>query len=248
MTTLEFKNEFDISYNGLASNAAPPLDDYEISVLLTQAQEQIVKNYYTYKGNKYQEGVEQTEKRRRDLAQLVTNGISTSLSPFTAEALSGANSIFAVIEDDTMFILEEQVKVQSKDLCLNNTFIKVVPVTHDQYLIQKDNPFKRPNDKLTWRLDFHKIATGKVVELVYGANYLPNEYHYRYLKFPEPIIVSDITLIDPLLSIDGQTAEQTCQLDTEIHREILQRAVELALEGQGSPRLQSAIGMGQRSE
>ena len=48
MTTTEFSNEFDILYESIASNGAPPLDDYEKSVLLTQAQEILVKDSYSY--------------------------------------------------------------------------------------------------------------------------------------------------------------------------------------------------------
>lgn len=35
MTLEEFSNEFDILYNNITSNQAPPLDEYEKSVLLT---------------------------------------------------------------------------------------------------------------------------------------------------------------------------------------------------------------------
>ena len=63
----EWKNEFDILYNSINSDIAPSLDDYEISVLLTNAQEQIVKQLYsgTY------EGFESTESARRMLDTLV---------------------------------------------------------------------------------------------------------------------------------------------------------------------------------
>ena len=37
MTIQEFSSEFDVQYNNIASNAAPGLDEYEKSVLLTRA-------------------------------------------------------------------------------------------------------------------------------------------------------------------------------------------------------------------
>ena len=56
MTANEFSQEFDILYNNIASNQAPGLTEYEKSVFLTKAQDEIIKNYFTGKpnGNKYQ--------------------------------------------------------------------------------------------------------------------------------------------------------------------------------------------------
>ena len=56
MTCEEFSNEFDILYNNVMSNQAPGLDEYEKSVFLTRAQDDIVKRYFTPKGNKDFEG------------------------------------------------------------------------------------------------------------------------------------------------------------------------------------------------
>ena len=63
----EWRNEFDILYNSINSEVAPALDDYELSVLLTTAQEQVVRSIYsgTY------EGFESTEEARRALDVLV---------------------------------------------------------------------------------------------------------------------------------------------------------------------------------
>ena len=66
MTTKEFSNQFDIYYNGIATNSAPPIDLYEKSVYLTDAQLEIVNNYFNPMGNKYQRGFEQSSKRRND--------------------------------------------------------------------------------------------------------------------------------------------------------------------------------------
>ena len=52
MTTQEFSNEFDVLYNNIMSNQAPGLDEYEKSVFLTKAQNEILKNYFNPKGNK----------------------------------------------------------------------------------------------------------------------------------------------------------------------------------------------------
>src|SRR6187402_1923649 len=78
MTNQELKNEFLIHYNAIATNSAPGLDDYEISVFLTKAQLELVKNYYNPLGNKYRDGFENSEKRRNDLKELLVAYASTT--------------------------------------------------------------------------------------------------------------------------------------------------------------------------
>lgn len=70
MTCEEFSNEFDILYNNVMSNQAPGLDEYEKSVFLTRAQDDIVKRYFTPKGNKDLEGFDTSIKRNIDFSSL----------------------------------------------------------------------------------------------------------------------------------------------------------------------------------
>ena len=70
MTLPEFNTNFDLLYNNIASNQAPGLDEYEKSVFLTNAQLELVKNYFNPKGNKYQEGFDQSPKRQLDFSTI----------------------------------------------------------------------------------------------------------------------------------------------------------------------------------
>ncbi len=103
MTNLEFKNEFNLAYNAIASMSSPGIDDYELSVYLTRAQLEIVKNYYDPLSNRKQKGFEATEKRRRDLNQLVkdykTSTVINNSSNINAE------SKFYVIPSDLFLIV-----------------------------------------------------------------------------------------------------------------------------------------------
>ena len=47
MTIKEFSDEFDILYNNINSNQAPGLNDYEKSIFLTKAQEELILSYYS---------------------------------------------------------------------------------------------------------------------------------------------------------------------------------------------------------
>ena len=80
MTTQEFSNEFEVQYNNIMSNAAPGLDEYEKSVLLTKAQNEIVKNYYNPPGNKYKQGIGSTPKREIDFSNLTKSVVLHQLT------------------------------------------------------------------------------------------------------------------------------------------------------------------------
>ena len=71
MTLKEFSDQFDILYNSISSNQAPGLDEYEKSIFLTKAQEEIVKAYFYPITNKLQAGFDGNEKRQIDFSMLV---------------------------------------------------------------------------------------------------------------------------------------------------------------------------------
>lgn len=70
MTASEFESEFDILYNNICSNQAPELDSYEKSVLLTKAQDDILKSYFDPRLNKPQEGYDSSERRQIDFSMI----------------------------------------------------------------------------------------------------------------------------------------------------------------------------------
>ena len=72
MTNSEFSNEFDVLYNNITSNQAPGLDEYEKSVFLTKAQDEILKAYFNPKGNKFLEGYDDNPRRQIDFSMLTT--------------------------------------------------------------------------------------------------------------------------------------------------------------------------------
>ena len=154
MTNQEFRNQFDISYNAIASNSAPGIDDYELSVYLTKAQLEIVKNYYDPLSNRKQKGFEATEKRRRDLNQLVKDYKTTSTisNNFNIDS----ESKFYVIPDDLFLIVNEKAKINSED-CYNGKSLNIKPLSSDEYNIQINNPFEKHDNKNAWRLDISNI-------------------------------------------------------------------------------------------
>lgn len=219
----DFSVEFDLLYNNALSNSAPEINLYEKSMFLTQAQEEIVKEAYLSKtkGTSF----ESNEAIRSRLEELAIPAVSTYDSVLNS-ALNGIkisnNSKFFTIEDDVWYIVYESVNTASSKLY-------VVPTALDQYSILEDNPFKKPNLERAWRLNVKNTATAdKVVEIV--TTQTPTSYTYRYLQEPEPIVLANFDDVYPgaNLSINGVNTENNCKLNSEVHRIILKRAVELA--------------------
>jgi len=248
MTNLEMSHEFDILYNSIAGQSAPGIDLYEKSVYLTKAQLEIVKDYYDAQSNRKQKGFESSEKRRQDLKELIKNyNNSTS---FTNSLNIYPSARFFNIPADVFLIINEQAKITSTD-CFNNTLINVKPVTHDEFNIQIKNPFKTPDSSIAWRIDYSTLNNSKVVEILSPYNITGSlTYKLRYLKNPKPIILTDLKVLFPNedLTIDGIFTETACELNKEIHREILDRAVELALRDYKPQNLESKIQLDQRNE
>lgn len=228
MTVGELKNEFNLLYDNIASKGAPGLDDYEISVLLTYAQEELVKSKDNYKSNRLQEGFDQTEKRRVELKELLKDHkVSEPLNNGDLFKINN-NSNFYRIPDD-VFLIKYESALINRDDC-ENIQVEVKPITLDEYNKQKDNPFKRPSDRVIWRLDFNsRDLQSNTVELI--SKYPITTYNMRYIKQPSPIILTDLNegeFLDSGLSILGETDERTSELHPNFHSEIVRRAVELA--------------------
>jgi len=246
MSTQELKELFNVLYDNIASKGAPGLDDFEISLFLTMAQEELVKNKDEYKSNKLQEGFENSSKRRTDLKQLIKN-YSTS-ETLDIEGSINDNSKFYEIPEDVFLIKSEKVTLNDPNCGVVTA--TVVPKTHDEYNIQINNPFKKPSKNTVWRMDFSSTEPGQnIVELISNLNIV--KYDLRYIKKPNPIILTDLTagdFEDENLTILGQTQQQTSELDSSVHSEIVRRAVELATLSFKENNLQNIVNLYQRKE
>lgn len=243
MNIQEFNDEFDIQYDSIAGKSAPGLDAYEKSVYLTRAQLELVKNYYNPKSNAKQEGFELTEKRRVDLNSIVTT-FSTSEKSTSLDSIN-KNGRFIDLPIDVLYIVHEHLNAKVNGC---DEKVTIVPLTHDEYNVQVNNPFKRPSAKRGWRLDIESNNEGRRVEIIYvNDNY---SYFVRYIRYPEPIIL--VNLDDEFkgegLSIDGFTNSNECKLNIELHPEILNRAVELAMGDYTKDNLESKIQLNSRNE
>jgi len=252
MNAQEFKVRFETLYqSGGRTLSSAPLDDYEISVFLTDAQMMLIKQHYNPYGNTYQEGFERSEKRRREFSELVRN--NSSAPPFTDNTLQigDSTSLLFNLPQDVMFIVQEKALVRSQNPCYNGTYVDIKPITHDRYNSHKKNPFRKPDPEIIWRMDLgdnNNDNTRGIVELIFDPIIFPIRYDCRYVKKPSPIIVSDVSLIDPTLTIEGITGPSESDISDEFHEEIVKLAVSLAWGYQGNPLTQVGIGLARAAE
>ena len=241
MTTQEFSSEFDVLYNNIMSNAAPGLDEYEKSVFLTKAQSEILKNYFNPKGNKYQEGFDDSAKRQIDFSSLVRVAKPTIISPDSSYIKMDDRSELYTIPTDILFIVNETAKLTSGS---NSRYLSIVPISFEEYNRLMSKPYKCPLKNQGWRL--LQYSNKGVAEVIVVGGTL-SEYKIRYIKRPKPIILANLDETYSNVSIDGETSVSECELDPILHPEILQRAVELAKAAYTGD-LKSSVELGQRSE
>ena len=220
MDAAEMQEEFLILYDKITNFDAPGYTDEEISRFLSRAQERLVLTVYNPLGNKYAVGFEGNEKRRKDLSELVQNVV---LNPATTQTDSKSDGMFFELPTDFLYTVQEEVDITSTDPCYNpGKGVEVKPITHDYYLKNKKNPYKKPYGELVWRLDFSSNGTIKRHELITDAATTVTKYIIRYIKKPVPICTS------ATVTIEGVTGLSNCELHPITHRAIVDSAVAIA--------------------
>lgn len=254
MSNPEFSDNFDVLINSYAatisfgddSSRTLSFTEYEKSVYLTNAQEEIVLELYTGK-NPYKESFEQTEELRRYLANLVCEDNPKEITNRTGNPLGAKNNKFYALPDGketesegvegegeeeevkpaVWFITYENVEVTGEGVCGedNTAIMDVLPVKQDEYNKIKRNPFRGANNRRALRLD---LSDG-VVEII--SKYPISNYYVRYLRKPNPIVL--VNLEAEGLTINGEDEITPCELHEALHKKILERAVLLALKSKG---------------
>ena len=187
-------------------------DEYEKSIFLTKAQEQIVLELY--------QELEQSEENRKYLSNLIKTGNYVPIGEQDDTLINNTFKSYKVeIEDSVLFMIYEQCTLSDENNCINNKIVSVIPTIHDDLDKVLKNPFKSPNNRKVIRLDFDNK-----IELI--SKYNISNYKIRYLKKPNPIIL--VKLED--LNIDKKQEVSNGETNPILHERIVQRAVQLAVQ------------------
>ena len=220
MTTTEFSDQFDVLYNNITSNQAPGLNEYEKSVFLTKAQEELVKNYFLPNANPKQDGFDGSPKRQADFATLIQVATCTYVAS-PASKFDQRAKVYTY-PSNVFLVLNEQLWDST-----NSIPYTVVPISYEEYGRLMAKPYKFPPKYQAWRL----ITTGgatPTVEIIGVFKVATPTYSVRYVKRPRPIRLVNFTSDYNLVTLGGESTQQECELPEHLHEEILQRAVELA--------------------
>lgn len=243
MTNQEFSDQFDVLYNNITSNQAPGLNEYDKSVFLTKAQDEIIKNHMS--GNNHlQQGFDVGFKRQVDFSNIMD---VTEVKPYEGHFIhfDSRSTAYLIKDSDKIFIIVNEVIQADRDL-------QVLPITYETYTKMMSRPFKYPNKNQAWKLHTsYDTYNGKIVEILIppdAAQHTQPSYMIRYIRRPRAIrLVNFAQEFGEGVTLDNDVTLQTCELDESLHYEILQRAVELAKIA-WSGDLSAELSSGQRSE
>ena len=218
MDVQELSNLFDtllqpyITKDVLGEQNTLAFDEYEKSIFLTKAQEQIVLELY--------QELEQSEENRKYLSNLIKTGNYVPVGEQDDTLINNTFKSYKVkIEDSVLFMIYEQCTLSDENNCINGRIVSVIPTIHDDLDKVLKNPFKSPNNRKVIRLDFDNK-----IELI--SKYNISNYKIRYLKKPNPIIL--VKLED--LNIDKKQEVSNGETNPILHERIVQRAVQLAVQ------------------
>lgn len=201
MTCEEFSNTFDTllnSYNiqagfGEGSNkqGAITLDEYEKSVLLTQAQDIIVKSYFDKTLNQQGQGFDDSARRQVDFSSLIK--VAKYKKEDTAHNYLKHDDdkcyddrgllVDLGIDKKILFILNERLEVTTGS---GKKIYVVVPINYREYDREMSKAYAQPLKKQAWRL-FSNAATGYDIQSeiipIFGSTQGEGfNIHYMVLK------------------------------------------------------------------
>ena len=218
MDIQELSNLFDtllqpyITKDNFGKQNTLAFDEYEKSIFLTKAQEQIVLELY--------QELEQSEENRKYLSNLIKTGNYVPVGEQDKTLINNTFKSYKVeIEDSVLFMIYEQCTLSDENNCINGRIVSVVPTIHDDLDKVLKNPFKSPNNRKVIRLDFDNK-----IELI--SKYNISNYKIRYLKRPNPIILVKLEN----LNIDKKQEVSNGETNPILHERIVQRAVQLAVQ------------------
>lgn len=200
MTLEELSNEFDVIVNSYDNSQSLVFNEYEKSIYLTKAQEYIIKDLYR--------NYEGTEELNSYLKTLIKDKTYT---------IEDSTNIELDYPDNFLYILKEYANINTT--CKSNNIVDVLPITQDEYNEVVRNPFRGSKSKVL-RLEESKIKLITDLPIV--------SYTMTYLSNPSPIILIDLP---NGLTINNESRKSTTiETSESIHREILDKAVQLAIQ------------------
>jgi hypothetical protein len=233
MTANTMADELEKLLDRSDSFGSPGYEDFEISSVLTEAQENYIKTFLSSLNNRKRQGFQETEIRNQGLSALIKAGITIPVSSNQSGVL--ANGKFFDLPTDFMYTIYEeavldQVVCNTEDPIVAE--VRVVGYNEINRLIR--NKYKKPyfkdyGEAVVWRTEFSREVTGilpsapatnKRHQLLTDGSFEIDQYTIMYLKNPSQIVVDR----------DTTTNQRNCELDESTHWIIVESAKSLMME------------------
>lgn len=213
MTTQEFSNEFDVLYNNIMSNQAPGLDEYEKSIFLTKAQEELVRDYFNSRNVKNAQGFDDNQKRQYDFSTLLSSiTLPDFIDTYRALSVRGSvtyNTIFDsrakiyIAPSDLFLVINESIEDSAKRR------YSVLPISYDEYNRLMLKPYGFPLKRQAWRIISDRTSSlvgwgGKQVDsatFIFKSKYFKTIEIYISLSSNDYISKPDVIEGDNIVSI-----------------------------------------------
>ena len=176
MTTQEFSDQFDILFNNITSNQAPGINEYEKSVFLTKAQNQLVTEYFNNRVDQVGGGFDGSQKRQYDFSSLIK---TADLKPCTVDITQKLD------RRSKSFLFPEDYFLSVNEMIWDSKYqYSVTAIDYAEYYRLMQKPFAYPPKKTIWRL-----ITGKKTDIDFGI-----QGYSMGTKYKTPISITYISL------------------------------------------------------
>jgi hypothetical protein len=224
MTVGQMHISFTLGLDKVDSLAAPNFIINEIDSFLNESMEEFIEQR-AWGTNMKKQGLEETQKRRDDLKDLIREVSITSTG-----AGSKPNSLIFELPQDYRHAISEEcvlthINCHGEDVLER---VGVKPLSADRYSAIMRDPFNRPESIRVYKMDSENGS-----ELISGPAATISEYLLRYIKQPAAIDLN---------------AGVNCELADHTHREIVNMAVAHALGNIESQRIQLQMGENAQQE
>lgn len=233
MTANQMADELELKLDRSDSFGSPGYEDFELTSVLTEAQQLYVKKFFDELNNRKSKGFQEIEIRNQGLGALVYDAPNLTVSSSQVGTLT--NGKFFDLPLNHMYTTFEECEID-KNICgTQNPIIAYIVTIGDNEIQRYDwSKYKKPfyksyGEARVWRKEFHRDVTGilpnttataKRHELITDGTFNVTRYHIRYVKNPESIVVDR----------DTPTNQRNCELDSSTHVVIVDIALDLMLQ------------------
>ncbi len=237
MTANEMADLLEEKLDRASSFGSPGYEDFDLSSVLTEAQQLFVKKFFDEVNNRKGKGFQEIEIRNQGLSALIKDDDNLAVSASQTGTLSNNDIVgkFYDLPSDHMYTIFEQCTIDKTECNSTRSIIGyIVTIAHNEIQRFQWNKYKKPYYKVdgdcrVWRSEFSREITGidpnisatsKRHELFTDGTFEITNYHMRYVKNPENITVDRTT----------PSNQENCELDTSTHVVIVDIATDLMMQ------------------